>query len=63
MTRPLNRFLRKLVGNDRGATAIEYALLASLVIIPLLVGLNNLADANNGSYAVSTGKLVNAMGR
>lgn len=47
----------------RGAVAIEYGLIAALVVLAMLVGLENLADENAGLYGSSTNKLGAAIGR
>ena len=36
--------LTSLIGDRRGATAIEYGLIISLVVIVMLVALHNVAD-------------------
>jgi pilus assembly protein Flp/PilA len=44
------RFLRDLWADESGATAIEYGLIAALIIVVLLAGLIQVADANNENY-------------
>ncbi len=44
------RSLRDLVADESGATAIEYGLIAALIIVVLLAGLIQVADANNENY-------------
>lgn len=44
------RSLRDLVADEAGATAIEYGLIAALIIVVLLAGLIQVADANNENY-------------
>jgi pilus assembly protein Flp/PilA len=58
----MNRLIACL-SDRRGAVAIEYGLIAALVVLALLVGLENLADANNGLYGNSSNKLGAAIGR
>jgi len=36
------KFLRKLLGDSRGATAIEYALIASLIAVAAITAFKNL---------------------
>jgi pilus assembly protein Flp/PilA len=46
---------------QRGSTAIEYGLIAALVVVGMLVGLEAFAGAGTGSFANMTGKISNAM--
>ena len=43
--------LRKLIANSRGATAVEYALIASLISVAAIAGFYNLGGKVQGSYA------------
>ncbi|MGA1342227.1 MAG: Flp family type IVb pilin [Hyphomonas sp.] len=38
------------MADEAGATAIEYGLIAALIIVVLLAGLIQVADANNENY-------------
>lgn len=38
------RFVARLLNNERGATAIEYALIASLISVAAIAGYQNLGD-------------------
>jgi pilus assembly protein Flp/PilA len=42
--------LRKLRVNERGATAIEYGLICSLIVIAMMGGLQALGGGVNGSW-------------
>ena len=42
--------LRKLAGNERGATAIEYALIASLIAISAVAVMGTLGANLNTTY-------------
>lgn len=42
--------LRKLAGNERGATAIEYALIASLIAIAAIAAMQSLGANLNTTY-------------
>jgi len=44
------RHLRKLLADIRGATAIEYALIASLISVAAIAGFNSLGAAVGNSY-------------
>ncbi|PKO62175.1 MAG: Flp family type IVb pilin [Betaproteobacteria bacterium HGW-Betaproteobacteria-18] len=43
---------------QRGVTAIEYALMASLIAIAIIVGVGALGKANASSWADWTGKFI-----
>jgi len=51
----------RLVRDSRGATAIEYALIAALVAIGMLAGVMALGSGNSSSWGNTTAKLTNAM--
>lgn len=44
------RFLGRLLNNRRGATAIEYALIASLISVAAIVGFENLGTKVDNRY-------------
>ncbi len=44
--------------DERGGTAIEYSLIAALVVVALLGGLTAVTDANNANYQLIEEKLV-----
>ncbi len=44
--------------DERGATAIEYGLIAALVVVAILGGLSSVASANNANYQLIEEKLV-----
>jgi len=46
------RSLRDLWGDESGGAAIEYGLIAALIILVLLVGFIQMADANSENYRV-----------
>jgi len=44
-----------LLRDERGATAIEYGLIASMIVIAIIAGMNNLANETNDMWTkVST---------
>ena len=51
----IRKILRMLRGDQRGATAIEYGLIASLIIIAMIAGLESLGGGVGGMW----GKLGN----
>jgi pilus assembly protein Flp/PilA len=42
--------LRKLRADERGATAIEYGLICSLIVIAMIAGLSQLGGGVNGAW-------------
>ena len=53
----IRKLLRMLGANERGATAIEYGLIASLIIVAMMGGLSMLG----GSAGAMWGKLQTAV--
>jgi len=57
--------VRNLAGrfarDQRGTTAIEYGLIALLVSIGMLAGLQALGSGNSNSWGATAGKIVTAM--
>ena len=51
-------FFRKLLRDNRGATAIEYGLIVALVVIAILVSLQSVADENTGLWALVTSNVT-----
>lgn len=49
-SQPLKRLLR----DNRGATAIEYGLIVALLVIAIITALQGVADENTGLWAVVT---------
>ncbi len=43
--------LARLIRNDAGATAIEYGLIVSLLVIAIMTALRGVADETNGLWA------------
>jgi pilus assembly protein Flp/PilA len=46
----IRRILRRLLADDSGATAIEYGLIASLIIIAMMGGLATLGGGAGGMW-------------
>lgn len=51
------RSLRTLFDDDRGATAIEYALLASFIALVLVIALTNLGSSLSSEFSEVSGVL------
>jgi pilus assembly protein Flp/PilA len=55
-------FLKRLLRDNRGATAIEYGLIVSLIVIAMIGALRGVADENTGLWAYVTEKVTTHMG-
>jgi pilus assembly protein Flp/PilA len=44
------KFFRDIVKSQHGATAVEYGLIAALLVVAMMVGFNNFADSTNGMW-------------
>jgi pilus assembly protein Flp/PilA len=42
--------IKHFLADECGATAVEYGLIAGLIVVGLLAGLTNVADANDATY-------------
>ena len=54
------RTFRRLRSDKRGATAIEYGLIASLIVISMMAGLSTLGDGANGMWGKIKNQVQNA---
>jgi pilus assembly protein Flp/PilA len=54
----LKTWLKKLSADQGGATAIEYSLIAALVVVAILGGLSAVANANNANYELIEQELI-----
>jgi pilus assembly protein Flp/PilA len=43
--------IRKILGDSRGATAVEYGLIVALVVIAMIGALESVANENTGLWA------------
>ena len=46
----MREFMRRILRDDTGATAIEYGLIASLLVIGIIVALSSFADSANALF-------------
>ena len=53
-------FLMKLVHDESGATAIEYGLIAAMIVIAMISALRGVADENTGLWAIVSSKSAEA---
>jgi pilus assembly protein Flp/PilA len=51
-------FIKRLLRDERGATAIEYGLIVSLIVIAMIGALNSVADENTGLWAIVKNKVT-----
>ncbi len=51
------KVLKSFVANESGATAIEYALIASLIAVFIIAALNNLGTKLSSEFAEVAGAL------
>jgi pilus assembly protein Flp/PilA len=51
----------RFVRDTRGATAIEYGLIAAMVAIGMIAGLQALGGGNSSSWGATSNKLTDAM--
>lgn len=54
----LRCLFRNLHADTRGATAVEYGLIAALIVVALLAGLTSVADANDRTYQTIEDSIV-----
>ncbi|WP_239016998.1 Flp family type IVb pilin [Sphingomonas ginkgonis] len=54
------RMLRSFCADDRGATAIEYGLIASLIVIAIMGGMANLGGGSNGMWTRIQNAVLNS---
>ena len=52
--------ITRLLGDRRGATAIEYGLILAFVVIAMIVGLTALADSTTGMWNTVDTKVATA---
>ena len=52
--------MRRLRSDKRGATAIEYGLIAALIVVALMGGLSTLGGGAGGMWTVMSNKIVAA---
>ena len=54
----IGSFFKRLLRDDRGATAIEYGLIVALIVIAMIAALKGVANENTGLWAVVTQKIT-----
>jgi pilus assembly protein Flp/PilA len=56
----IRRSLRMLGANERGATAIEYGLIAALIVMAMMAGLGSLGGGVHSTWGNMANKIENA---
>ena len=56
-----SQFLLDLLRDTRGATAIEYGLIVSLIVIAIIVALQGVADGTVGLWETVTTKVASSI--
>lgn len=51
----------RILRDDRGATAIEYGLIVSLIVIAIIGAMEGVANENTGLWAVVTDKVTSTL--
>ena len=57
----LKTWMRKLVQDRKGATAVEYGLIIALLVIAIIGAVKGVADENTGMWAIVSKKTGSAM--
>ena len=57
----IQKTLRMLLADQRGATAVEYGLIASLIIIAMIGGISSLGGGAGGMWTKVSADVQNAM--
>ena len=57
----IRKHLRTLRADDRGATAIEYGLIAALIVVAMIGGLKTLGGGSNGMWGKIASLVQNYM--
>jgi pilus assembly protein Flp/PilA len=60
---PVKHVLRRCGSDQRGATAIEYGLVASLIVVAMLVGLHGFGSSAAAMWNYVSGKVQNPTGQ
>ncbi len=55
-------FLKRLLRDKAGATAIEYGLIVSLVVIAIIASVRSVADETNGLWAIVSSNVDDVTG-
>lgn len=56
----IRKILRRLIADQRGATAIEYGLIAALIAVAAIGGMSALGGGSNGMWSRLSNHVENA---
>ena len=56
-----NLYIKRLLRDDRGATAVEYGLIVTLIVIAMMAALQNVANETNGLWATVSNRVSESM--
>jgi pilus assembly protein Flp/PilA len=59
LRRPFMKTLRKMFKNEKGATAIEYGLIAALIAVAAIAGMSAIGGSLGNTFNNVSGKLNN----
>lgn len=54
------RRIREMIGDEKGATAVEYGLILALVFLAMIVGVQNFADSSIGMWDYVSNQVLDA---
>jgi len=54
------KFINKLLRDEAGATAIEYGLIAALIVVALIAALQSLGGSLSSTFSTVSSSLTNA---
>lgn len=57
----LLKSFKSLLRDERGLSAIEYALICGLIVIVMVVGFNNFGNANRATWNTVSGEMNTAV--
>jgi pilus assembly protein Flp/PilA len=56
----IRRFVSRLLGDRRGAAAVEYGLIIALIVLAMVAGLSSVADITVGMWGNVSQKVTKA---
>lgn len=59
----MNNIFARLINDEKGATAIEYGLIAALIAVALIAGAGTLGNALNSTLGTLGSKLTTAVNK
>jgi pilus assembly protein Flp/PilA len=56
-----SHYFKRLLRDDRGATAIEYGLIVAMIAMAIIGAVKSVADENNGLWAIVEDNVTTVM--